>query len=96
MQNNSSPTGPFIGFADAVFTDRPNLQVLTPVLLLCYHATNTHMCEMTTHCFGAAKMVISRLREYYERNIETLQDQLPTFPHPHTYKSLSGPHIAFI
>lgn len=89
MQNNSSPTGPFISFAGAVFTDRPNLQVLTPVLPLCYHATNTRMCKMTTHCFGAAKMVISGLREYYECNIETLQDQSPTFPHPHTYKSLS-------
>lgn len=91
MQNNTSPTGPFIGFAGAVFTDRPNLHVLTPVLPSCYHATNTRMREMTARCFGAAKMAISWLREYYERNIETLQDQSPTFPHPHTYESLSQP-----
>ncbi|THH06589.1 hypothetical protein EW145_g3980 [Phellinidium pouzarii] len=60
--------GAHIGFAGAVWTDTPHVQVLCPVLPLFYHQTDTKMRERAARCFGAAKKaIIRKLKILYER-----------------------------
>ena len=86
--------GAHIGFAGAVWTDRPHLQVLSPVLPLFYHATDVNMRMSAARYFGAAKKAILALRHYYEHELEALDTldphnrPTPTFPHPNQYISL--------
>jgi serine/threonine protein kinase len=87
-------TGAHIGFAGAVWTDRPHLQVLSPTLPLFYHATDVTMRTMAARYFGAAKKAILALKRYYKSelpNINPLNNANrpdPVFPHPTRYASL--------
>jgi hypothetical protein len=60
-----SSAGAHIGFAGAVWTDKPHIQVLAPVLPLFYHATDTYMRARAARYFGAAKNAIRALKHYY-------------------------------
>lgn len=84
--------GAHIGFAGAVWTDRPHLQVLSPVLPLFYHATDVNMRMRAARYFGAAKKAIGALGHYYEFELAALNmldpQPMPTFPHPNKYISL--------
>ena len=85
--------GAHIGFAGAVWTDRPHLQVLSPVLPLFYHATDVNMRMRAARYFGAAKKAIGALRHYYEHELAALNTfgsstyAGTTFPHPNKYIS---------
>ena len=85
--------GAHVGFAGAVWTDRPHLQVLSPVLPLFYHATDVNMRMRAARYFGAAKKAIAALRHYYEHELGALDmldphnRPMPTFPHPTQYHS---------
>ncbi|KAF8523805.1 hypothetical protein JB92DRAFT_2882804 [Gautieria morchelliformis] len=91
--------GAHIGFAGAVWSDYPNLQVLAPVLPLFYHATDWDMQMRTARYFGAMKKAIRELEAFYQKEADALMDidvppkddnpAAPMFPHPHQYTSLS-------
>jgi hypothetical protein len=76
--------GAHIDFDGTVWTDRPRLQVLAPVLPLFYHSTDTIMRERAARYFGASKRAILALKDYYT-DIEDLANQLnPAFPYQHS------------
>ena len=89
--------GAHIGFAGALFTHRPHLEVLSPVIPLFYHSSNINMRALTARSLGATKKAIRALREYYEHDIYDLDNQTPTptptCPYPRTYNSLTDPTI---
>jgi hypothetical protein len=81
--------GAHIGFAGAAFTDRPNLQVLTPPIPLFFHNSDTKLRMTAARHLGALKKAIDRLGSYYEaviRQTDTVSDHM--FPHPTQYFSL--------
>jgi serine/threonine protein kinase len=97
--SNIRNTGAHIGFAGAVWTDRPHLQVLSPTLPLFYHATDVNMRMRAARYFGAAKKAISGLRRYYQQELDAINAldphnrPKPEFPHPDHYVSLSDSTI---
>lgn len=48
---------------------------------------------MSARCFGAVKKAIRALQKYYEHDIYTLKYQMPDFPYPRSYRSLSDPTV---
>jgi hypothetical protein len=93
---NTNVIGAHIGFAGAIWTDRPHLEVLAPTLPLFYHATDINMRARAARYFGAAKKAIYALRDYYEYHFPAISGQdvaeqpIPTFPYPTQYISLEG------
>lgn len=82
--------GAHVGFAGAVWIDRPHLQVLSPTLPLFYHATDVTMRMTAARHFGAAKKAISSLEHYYKHYIDALEPPpQPEFPHPNHFISVS-------
>ena len=81
--------GVHIGFAGAVWTDRPHLEILSPVLPMFYHSSDTHMRSLTARYLCAAKKAIHALEEYYQRGIHTPNDRASIVPYLRTYNSLS-------
>jgi hypothetical protein len=87
-------TGAHVGFAGAIWTDRPHLQVLAPALPLFYHSTDTDMRTRAARYFGAAKKAIFALKDYYKYvlpsipNLEPARRPNPAFPYPTQYASL--------
>ncbi|THG97455.1 hypothetical protein EW145_g7609 [Phellinidium pouzarii] len=83
--------GGHIGFAGAVWTDTPHLQVLCPVLPLFYHRTDMEMRERAARCFGATKKANLTLQSLYDRELKNgTRDTAPQlmFPYPTEYVSL--------
>jgi serine/threonine protein kinase len=78
--------GAHIGFAGAVYTDRPNLQVLSLPLPLFWHRTDTRLQSIAACHLGALKKALLSLDQYYSQISETRalppDDQPdPRFPH---------------
>jgi serine/threonine protein kinase len=94
QHSNVHITGAHIGFAGAIWTDRPHLQVLAPILPLFYHASDDDMRMQTARCLGATKKAILSLQNYYQFKLPSLAALLPAqltnlaFPHPIQYLSL--------
>jgi hypothetical protein len=82
-----------------MWTDRPHLQVLAPVLPLFYHHTDVEMRERAARYFGAAKKAINALKNYYEHVLPSIHDldpidrPNPAFPHQREYTSLEDSTI---
>ena len=74
-----SIAGPYIGFAGALWTDLPHLQVLAPVLPLFYHHTDVEIQERAACYFGAAKKAIngSMLDTRLLMDLQQLHSALP-------------------
>ncbi|KAF8623018.1 hypothetical protein AX15_006563 [Amanita polypyramis BW_CC] len=90
--------GPNVGFAGAVFTDRPNVQILSSIVPLAFHPTDTkNQLKLARHV-GAMKNAIGRLRTYYEE-VPKLRQALephrrrPDFPYPSTFESLQDQQV---
>ena len=87
-------TGAHIGFAGAVWTDRPHLQVLAPMLPLCYHTTDVGMRMRTARYLGATKKAIFALMNYYKIELPhisalpRLDPPIVAFPHPSHFTAL--------
>jgi hypothetical protein len=87
--------GAHIGFAGAIWTDRPHLQVLAPTLPLFYHASDVDMRIQTARCLAATKRAINALKKYYEDELPYLNTLLPpqhpnlAFPHQSQYVCLT-------
>lgn len=94
QHSNVHIAGTHICFAGAIWTDRPHLQVLAPVLLLFYHASNVDMRMQAARWLGATKNAILSLQNYYQFKLPSMAALLPTqlpnlmFPHPTQYHSL--------
>ena len=87
--------GAHIGFAGAVWTGRPHLQVLAPTLPMFYHNSDVEMRARAARYFGAAKKALRALNKYYSTEIPLIKsisrgpdDQL-AFPYPNSF-SLEG------
>ena len=83
-------SGPQISFSGAVWTTRPNFQVLTPTLPLFCHPTDTAIYESLVRHFGAFKAAIRSLEQCYDtlKTPALLENLDPQFPDPRTYHSL--------
>jgi len=83
--------GAHIGFAGAVWTDRPLLEVFSPTLPIFYHSTDVNTRMSAARCFGAAKKAILTLESYYKHELHdvgTADRQYLAFPYPTEYVSL--------
>jgi hypothetical protein len=60
---NSIYAGVHIGFADAVYTDRPNIEVLTPPVPLFPHRTHVGLRTMAARHIGALKKTLHSRRK---------------------------------
>ncbi|KAI5986002.1 hypothetical protein EDC04DRAFT_2589995 [Pisolithus marmoratus] len=83
--------GPHLSFSGAVWTDRPNYQILSTVLPLFWHPTDTVMRQSAARRIGAFTKACQRLKELYvnyNRTPENFKDLQPEFPHPRCYKIL--------
>ena len=84
-----------MGFAGAVWTEVPHLEVLCPVLPLFYHAGNIDIPTIAARYLGAAKKAILALEHYYKHEFGTVKTLDPHirpslhFPYPNQYSSLS-------
>ncbi|KAF8322897.1 uncharacterized protein EI90DRAFT_3077263 [Cantharellus anzutake] len=77
-----------IGFAGAVLTIHPHLEVLAPMLPLFYHASNVDMRMQAAHFFGATKNAILALNSYYESELPHItSNPIITFPYPTDFDS---------
>jgi len=80
-------TGAHIAFSGAVWTTRPNMQVLSPVLPLFWHHTDTTMRVMAARYFGALRKAISSLEKHYNEMLSDNANFAPLgeFPYPCSY-----------
>jgi Lipopolysaccharide kinase (Kdo/WaaP) family len=83
-------TGGHVGFAGAVFTDRPNVELLVPPLSFFAHSTNSEMQDIIPRYIGAFLKLIDTLWEYYEaiHASPPLSDTTFLFPYPREFTSL--------
>ena len=83
--------GAHVRFAGVMWTTSPHIEVLAPMLPLCYHATDHAMRIRAARYFGAAKKAILKLKKYYSgRKSEQLARRTVTFPFPTEYTTLDG------
>ncbi|KAI6006425.1 hypothetical protein EDC04DRAFT_2969244 [Pisolithus marmoratus] len=83
--------GPHLSFSGTVWTDCPNYQILSMVLPLFWHPTDTVMRQSAARRIGAFTKACQRLKELYvnyNRTPENFKDLQPEFPHPRCYKIL--------
>jgi hypothetical protein len=89
-------TGAHIGFAGATFTDRPNVQVLSPILPFYWHHTDLEERTTVARTLGALRNAIRSLQHHYEHDFPTINTLAsasrldPRFPYPSSYISLSN------
>ncbi|RDB20459.1 hypothetical protein Hypma_012434 [Hypsizygus marmoreus] len=83
--------GPYISIAGGVYTDkRPNVQMLSPILPLHTHPTDTPSKMIGARCIGALKKAIKSLDAYYtsltcDRSIHPQ----PDYPFPSSYTDIT-------
>lgn len=89
---NSLITGAHIGFAGAIWTSRPHLQVLAPMLPLFHHATDVNMRMQIARHLGATKKAVLALKSYYAELSKLARQPTPNplFPHPQEYLCLES------
>lgn len=72
-----------------MWTDAPHIEILAPMLPLCYHSTDIAMRARAARYFGAAKKAVLKLKEYYSEGQLVVSKQLDrTFPFPTEYVPL--------
>jgi RIO1 family len=65
----TTSSGAHIDFSAAVWSTRPNVQVLSPALPFFYHRTDTRMRAMIAHHFGALRNALRSLEQCYEQEL---------------------------
>jgi hypothetical protein len=81
--------GAHIGFAGALYTDRPNAEVLSVMVPLCVPETDMELRMLAARHFGALKKAVTSLKAYYiEEQYKGLRSlPNPRFPYKHSYRS---------
>lgn len=81
-----------MSFSGAVWSSRPNVQVLSPTLPLFWHHTDTELPDMAARYLGALRKAIHSLERCYEETFGHLmppspisQVPDPVFPYPCAY-----------
>ncbi|KAG2084900.1 hypothetical protein BD769DRAFT_1374621, partial [Suillus cothurnatus] len=101
--------GPHIDFSAAVWSTRPNMQVISPALPLFYHDTDTKMRSMLARYVGALRKALRTLSECYEimssnttspspdRHVKFLDPEFPDprFPYPHSFTCIKTSSICY-
>ncbi|KAG2072092.1 hypothetical protein BDR04DRAFT_1052092 [Suillus decipiens] len=91
--------GPHIDFSAAVWSTRPNMQVISTALPFFYHHTDTKMCAMVARHIGALRKALRSLSECYQSmssnttssspdpQLKFLDSEFPDprFPYPYSY-----------
>ncbi|KAF8468174.1 hypothetical protein BDZ91DRAFT_848037 [Kalaharituber pfeilii] len=86
--------GLFLGFAGSVITDKIHMDILVPILPLCWHPHDIRMRTMAAQCFGAFKKAVEKLENYYKNELPAIEgrpmqpDQ--AFPYKCDYQSLEN------
>ncbi|KAG1849202.1 hypothetical protein F4604DRAFT_95669 [Suillus subluteus] len=94
-----TPFGPYIDFSAAVWSTRPNMQVISTALPLFYHHTDTKMRAMVARHVGALRKAVQSLSECYKNmlsnttslspdpHLKFLDSEFPDprFPYPYSY-----------
>jgi hypothetical protein len=92
----TTSSGAHIDFSAAVWSTRPNVQVLSPALPLFYHRTDTRMRAMIARHFGALRNALRSLEQCYEQEVS---NKAPPpianleFPYPLSYTCANTPSI---
>ncbi|KAG1731694.1 hypothetical protein EDB19DRAFT_2007418 [Suillus lakei] len=86
--------GPHIDFSAAIWSTRPNMQVISTALPLFYHNTDTNMRVMVARHIGALKKALQSLLKCYENmssnttsSSRFLDSEFPdpAFPYPYSF-----------
>ena len=83
------PSGPYVAFAGAAWTDRPTVQMLSPAIPCHYQDTDIKMESMLVRHLGALRRTMNSLDTYYSAN-PSLPLHNPTHPYPTSFKSEDG------
>lgn len=82
--------GPILAFW-VLYGQAPLLfKCLAPVLPLYYHYSDWSSRDRVSRAFGALKKACSALKDYYGKDLATLEWPVAGFPHPHEYKTSVG------
>ena len=83
-----TPSGAHIDFSAAVWSTRPNIQVLSTALPLFCHRTDTRMRAMAARHFGALKNALRSLEQCYNEGLSSTTIPIAPdleFPYPLSY-----------
>jgi hypothetical protein len=81
---NTKIPGPYIGFGGAVWNFRLTIQVLSTVLPLHFHYSDSDLRITIARHLGALKKAINSLRKYYEHELRVINNRsLPQAPFPY-------------
>src|SRR5262249_3443358 len=86
--------GTHIGFAGAVYTDGPNVEVLSLMLPLCILEMDVELRTIMARHVGALKKAVASLAQYYTQEVLDKTRSLPDvqFPYHCWYMTLEGSH----
>jgi hypothetical protein len=90
----TTSSGAHIDFSAAVWSTRPNVQILSPALPLFCHRTDTRMRTMTARHFGALRNALRSLEQCYDKELShkvPLTRHIPNlqFPYPLSYTCIN-------
>src|SRR5882762_2234963 len=93
--------GAHVDFSAAVWSTRPNVQVLSTALPLFWHHTDTKMRVMAARHFGALKNALHSLQQCYIEELSNMMPPIPNleFPYPFSYTCIntsSTRHIRYL
>jgi len=90
-----SPSGAHIDFSAAVWSIRPNVQVLSTALPLFWHRTDTRMRVMAARHFGALRNALHSLEQCYNEELSGKTPLSPNleFPYPLSYSCINTSSI---
>lgn len=96
-------SGAHIDFSAAIWSNRPNLQVLSAALPLFPHRTDTAMHAMNARHFGALKKALASLKQCYDEEMADegprAQPNYTDYPYPLSYtciETLSIHHFSYL
>jgi len=89
--------GPYIAFAGATWTGKPNVQILTTAIPCHYHDSDIKMRDMLLRHLGAFRNASRSLEHYYKELTPSdpsdfLLQPNPTYPYPTSFTSESMKH----
>ena len=89
--------GPYIAFAGATWTEKPNVQILTTAIPCHYHDSDIKMRDMLLRHLGAFRNASRSLEHYYKELTPSdpsdfLLQPNPTYPYPTSFTSESKKH----
>jgi serine/threonine protein kinase len=86
--------GPFLGFSGSVVTNKIHMDILVPILPLCWHPHDISMRTMAARCFGAFKKAVEKLENYYKNELPAIEERSmqpeQPFPYKCDYQSLEN------